>query len=104
MINPNFVKFNPKKYLDETNSKLLVVMDRFYPALKDSIAQSDTKRIVLSSLTEYSSLLYRVIIRRKPPKKEDLIPGIEYMTLPEFVKIGESSHLLYLVHIRRITI
>ena len=93
LINPNFVKFNPKKYLDETNSKLLVVMDRFYPALKDSIAQSDTKRIVLSSLTEYSSLLYRVIIRRKPPKKEDLIPGIEYMTLPEFVKIGESSHL-----------
>ena len=93
LINPNFIKFNPKKYIDETDSKLLVIMDRFYPALKEAIEQSNTKRIILSSLTEYSSLLYRLVIRRKTPKKDELIPGVEYMTLPEFNRLGEMSNI-----------
>ncbi len=95
LINPNFVKFNPKKYLDDTNSKLLVIMDRFYLPLKDAIAQSQTKQIVLSSLTEYSSLLYKMIIRRKNISKSDMIPGVEYSTLPEFIRSGQNSLLTF---------
>ena len=93
IVNPIYMKLNPKKYINDTNSKLLVIMDRFYPSLKDSIAQTNVEKIVVSSLTEYSSFLHKMIIKRKNIKKDDKIPGVEYLSLPEFIKIGENSRL-----------
>ncbi|MBQ3834737.1 MAG: AMP-binding protein, partial [Elusimicrobia bacterium] len=34
-VNHNYLKANAKKYIDDTNTKLLICMDRFYPLLKE---------------------------------------------------------------------
>ena len=90
-VNPNYFKFNSKKYIDDMNTKLFVCLDRFYPVLKDSIEQTNIKNIVLSSMSEYSSFLYKMIIRRKKVSNSDKIPGINYIELPEMIKLGEKS-------------
>lgn len=92
-VNPNYFLANPKKYIDETGSKLLIVLDRFYPQLKNSIAQTNIKNIVCSSISEYSSTLYKVLARRKEIKPSDKIEGINYINLPDFVKLGQNSQL-----------
>ncbi len=90
-VNPNYFKFNAKKYIDDTDSKLLICLDRFYPEIKDSIAQTNVEQIIVSSISEYSSYLYKLIARRKKLKPEDKIDNVSYIELPEFIKMGESS-------------
>ncbi len=90
-VNPNYLKVNAKKYIDATNTKLLICMDRFYPVIKGELAQTNIKKIMLSSMSEYSSYLYKMLIRRQKIKKEDKIEGVEYIELPEFIKLGENS-------------
>ena len=92
-VNPNYLKANGKKYINDTNTKLLICMDRFYPMLKEELEKTNIKKIMISSLSEYSSLLYKIIIKRKKIKQEDKIKGVEYITLPEFIKIGENSRI-----------
>ena len=92
LVNPNYFKVNSQKYINETNSKLLIVLDRFYPMLKDAIERTNVEKIMLASITEHSSFLYKTLIRRKKIKKGDIINGVDYITYPEFYKLGEESH------------
>lgn len=91
LVNPNYFKVNSKKYINETNSKLLIVLDRFYPMLKDAIEQTNVEKVMLSSITEQASFLYKTIVRRKNLKKDDLISGVDYITYPEFNTLGLNS-------------
>ncbi|MBE5935055.1 MAG: acyl--CoA ligase [Lachnospiraceae bacterium] len=91
LVNPNYFKVNSKKYINETGSELLIVLDKFYPMLQDAIASTNIKKIMISSITEYASLLYKILVRRKKLKKEQLISGVEYITYPEFYKLGFKS-------------
>lgn len=90
-VNPNYFKYNSRKYINDTNSKLLICLDRFYPEIKDAIGETNVKQIILSSISEYSSFLFKVVAHRMRIKKEDLIEGKEYITLPYFVKLGKRS-------------
>lgn len=90
-VNPNYMKINAKKYIDETNTKLLICMDRFYPIIKSELEKTNIEKILLSSMSEYSSFLFKVIIKRQKVKSEDRIPGVEYIELPDFIKKGEKS-------------
>lgn len=92
LVNPNYFKVNSQKYINETNSKLLIVLDRFYPMLKDAIERTNVEKVMLASITEHSSFLYKTLIRRKKLKKEDIINGVDYITYPEFYKLGEGSN------------
>lgn len=92
-VNPNYFQHNSKKYINETNSKLLICLDRFYPSLKESIAQTDVENVIISSLSEYSSYLYKMLIRRKKVKNSDKIKGVGYIDLPDFIKLGEYSNI-----------
>lgn len=91
LVNPNYFKVNSKKYINDTNSKLLIVLDRFYPLLQDAIAQTNVEKVMVSSITEQSSFLYKTLVRRKNLKKDQLISGIDYITYPEFNKLGINS-------------
>ena len=44
LVNPNYFKVNSKKYINETGSKLLIVLDRFYPMLQDAIANTNVEK------------------------------------------------------------
>lgn len=90
-VNPNYFKFNSKKYINDTNSKLLICLDRFYPLIKDAIAETNIEKILLSSISEYSSTLFKVLARRKKVSKSDRIEGVEYLELPDFIKMAERS-------------
>lgn len=92
-VNPNYLKVNGKKYIDDTNTKLLICMDRFYPLVKQELEKTNIKKILLSSMSEYSSFLYKIIISRKKVKKEDRIPKVEYIELPDFIRKGENSNI-----------
>ena len=92
-VNPNYFKYNSKKYINETNTKLLICLDRFYPLIKESISETNVEKIILSSISEYSSYLYKILAKRKKIKETDKIDGVDYLTLPEFVKIGENSNV-----------
>ena len=93
-VNPNYFKYNSKKYINETNSKLFICLDRFYPLIKDAVIETNVKQILVSSLSEYSSYLYKVLLRRKKIKLEDKIEGIKYIELPDFIKLGEKSNIV----------
>ena len=92
-VNPNYFKFNSKKYINETNSKFFICLDRFYPLIKDALKETNVKRVLLSSISEYSSLLYKVLARKKHISDKDKIDGVEYMDLSTFTKIGENSSI-----------
>ena len=92
-VNPNYFKFNSKKYINDTNSKLLICLDRFYPDIKDAIAETNVDKVILSSISEYSSFLFKVVARRKKISKSNLIDGIDYIELPDFIKLGENSNI-----------
>lgn len=92
-VNPNYLKVNGKKYIDDTNTKLLICMDRLYPVVKEELEKTNIKKILVSSLSEYSSILFKILIRRKKIKQEDRIPKVEYIDLPDFVKKGENSNI-----------
>ena len=91
LVNPNFFKYDSKKYINQLNSKLLICLDRFYPTLKDSIAKTNVKKIILSSLSEYSSFLYKIIYKSLKIKKSDKIDGVEYIELQDLIKLGNLS-------------
>ena len=57
--------------------------------LQDAIAQTNVDKIMLSSITEQSSFLYKTLVRRKKLTKDQFIEGKEYVTYPEFVKMSE---------------
>ena len=90
-VNPNYLRVNGKKYIDETNTKLLVCMDRFYPVIKSELEKTNVEKILLSSMSEYSSFLFKVLIKRQKIKDSDKIKGVEYIELPDFIKLGERS-------------
>lgn len=92
-VNPNYFKYNSKKYINDANSKLLICLDRFYPLIKDAISNTNVEQIILSSISEYSSFLYKVIARRKKISKNDMIDDIKYIELPDFIKLGEKSNV-----------
>ena len=93
-VNPNYFKYNSKKYINGSNSKLLICLDRFYPLIKESIEVTNVKQIILSSISEYSSYLYKLLIRRKRIKNNEKIEGISYIDLPDFIKLGENSKIV----------
>ena len=91
-VNPNYFKFNSKKYINDTNSKLFICLDRFYPEIKDALKETNVKNVMLSSISEYSSLLYKVLARKKRISDKDKIDGVNYIELDEFIKLGENSN------------
>ena len=91
LVNPNYFKVNSKKYIDEAGSKFLIVFDRFYPMLQDAIEATNVEKIMVSSITEQASFLYKTIVRRKKLRKDQIIAGKEYITYPEFNKLGLNS-------------
>lgn len=92
-VNPNYFKYNSKKYINDTNSKLLVCLDRFYPLIKDAIGETNVEKVMLSSISEYSSFLYKVLAGRKKVKDADKIEGVSYIDLPHFIKMGRNSNM-----------
>ncbi len=93
LVNPNYFKINSKKYINDANSKLLIILDRFYPMLEDAIRETNVEKIMLSSITEQASFLFKTLVRRKNLKKHQLIPGVDYITYPEFSRLGENSRM-----------
>lgn len=91
LVNPNYFKINSTKYINDTNSKLLIVLDRFYPMLQEAIKQTNVEKIMLSSITEQSSFLYKTLIRRKNLKRDQILSGVDYISYPEFERIGSNS-------------
>lgn len=92
-VNPNYLKVNGKKYIDDTNTKLLICLDRLHPVLKEELEKTKIKKILISSISEYSSFLYKIILKRKKIKEENKIPKVEYIELPDFIKLGENSRI-----------
>lgn len=92
-VNPNYFKYNSKKYINDNNSKLLVCLDRFYPLIKDAIGETNVEKVMLSSISEYSSFLYKVLAGRKKVKDADKIEGVSYIDLPHFIKMGRNSNM-----------
>ena len=90
-VNPNYMKFNSKKYINDTGCKILICLDRFYPLIKDAIAETNVSTIIAPSISEYFSPLYKSIIRGKKIKKSERISGVKYYNLKEFLKKGTDE-------------
>lgn len=90
-VNPNYLKANGKRYINDTNTKLLICMDRFYPVIKSELEKTNVEKIIMSSMSEYSSFLFKMLIKRQKVKDSDKIEGVEYIDLPDFIRLGEKS-------------
>jgi len=47
-------------------------LDRFYPILQDAIAQTNVEKLLVLSIIEYSSYLFKILAKRKNIKKEQM--------------------------------
>ena len=56
-VNPNYFKVNSKKYINNTNCKLLICLDKFYPAIKEEIGQTNVEQVMISSISEYATTI-----------------------------------------------
>ncbi len=92
-VNPNYFKYNSRKYVDEIGSKVMICLDRFYPLIKEEIAATSIEKLMIASMTDYMSLLYKIIIRGKKVRNADKIDGIKYYSMSEVLKIGEKSEI-----------
>ena len=63
LVNPNYFKVNSKKYINETGSELLIVLDKLYPMLQEAIASTNIKKVMITAITEHASFLYILHIR-----------------------------------------
>ena len=52
LISPELLKANTKKYLNETDTNTLVILDRFYPFVAEEISNAMTKHVVVTSLSD----------------------------------------------------
>ncbi|MDO5569011.1 MAG: class I adenylate-forming enzyme family protein [bacterium] len=94
-VNPNYFKINSKKYMDGTGSTVLFILDRFYDKLKDSISETKTNKIILSSLSSYASVFNKFKLDKnffKTINKNKIIKGIEYFDLDSFLVCGKNNN------------
>ena len=92
-VNLNYFKYNCKKYINDTGCKLMICLDRFYPAIIKEIAETNVKQLLITSISEYSSLIWKVLAGKKSIKPNDRIIGIQYLTLKELYGIGKKSRI-----------
>ena len=93
-VNPNYFKFNSKKYINDTGCRTMICLDRFYPLLKDEIGNTTVKQLIISSMADYMSLLWKILIRGIKIQPSDRIEGISYYSLTELLKLGEKSEMI----------
>lgn len=94
LVNPNHFKFNSQKYIDDTGSKILIMLDRFYVKLKNAVEITSVENVILVSITEYASAIYKLLARNKPIDKSMYIDCVDFWTYREFCKIGKRSTTL----------
>lgn len=90
-VNPNYFKYNCKKYIDETGCKIMICLDRFYSLIKKEISETIVEQLVITSISEYSSLIWKILAGKQRIKLEDRIDGVQYFTLKELYKRGKNS-------------
>lgn len=94
-VNPNYFKLNSKKYINDTNCKLLFILDKFYLGLKDEIANTNLEKIIFSSLASYASLFDKFKLGNpllKNIDKNNIIKNIEYFDLSSFLACGKRDN------------
>lgn len=94
-VNPNYFKLNSKKYIDDTNCKVLFILDKFYPKLKEEIEQTSLEKIIFSSLSSYASLFDKFKLGNpffKIIKKKDIINKVEYFDLDSFLACSKFDN------------
>ena len=98
-VNPNYFKLNSKKYINDTNCKVLFILDKFYPSLKEEIARTNLEKIIFSSLSSYASLFDKFRLSNpffKTIKKKDIIDNIEYFDLDSFLACAKGENYILL--------
>lgn len=92
MLDPRSNKNQLKFYLTENESRLLILYDACYPKIKDFIAETNVKKVVLLSVTESLPYLSKVIYSAANRKsKKELPEGELYISWADFIETGDSN-------------
>ncbi|MDR3141440.1 MAG: acyl--CoA ligase, partial [Tannerellaceae bacterium] len=114
LISKNTIQTSPREYLDGTNTDTLVVLDTFYHAIKEAIATTSVKNIVIVSLLDdigdpkalvdkikvsnpnFKYVPSAIIMRRlensyKKITAKNTIPGREYYSLQDFLNTTKKD-------------
>lgn len=93
LIAPELLYSNTKKYLNETDTNTLVILDRFYPTVAEAIGTTNVKNVIISTLCDDAPDFVK-------PKLEtpnffdtykELPKNINYVTKDEFLDAGKYS-------------
>jgi len=104
-IRANFVSHtilpsNPKEYIDETDTEILVLFDGFFPAVAPEITKTNIKNIIIISLSDNITTIPDYApeqIRNRLQKGDSVqriksaIPHLNIISLDSFVSRGEQS-------------
>ena len=93
LISPELLKANTKKYLNETETNTLVILDRFYPAVADQVEFSNTKNVVITSLADDAPDFAKpqLAIPDFFDTYKELPKNINYVTKEQFLDAGKYS-------------
>lgn len=91
-VNPNYFKINGKKYMDQVGATTLLVLDRFYPKLKDALSATATKRVIISKLDAYASSDRRKLRASffSRMRKSQQLPDVQYLDMASFLAYGQN--------------
>jgi len=104
-IRANFVSHtilpsNPKEYIDESDTEVLVLFDGFFSTVTEGIAGTSLRKIVITSLADgvdtvpdYVPEQVRALLHKSnsAQKIQAAMPHMNVISLDDFVAIGEQS-------------
>jgi len=91
-LSPELLGYNTKKYLDETETNTLVILDRFYPAVAKHIGETNVKNIVVTSLGDDApDFVKPKLVAPDIRSTYNLPENINYSNIEEFKKAGEGT-------------
>ena len=101
MVNPKYLKADCKRYLDQTNSKMLFILDKWYREIYKDISLSNNITVVLTSLSDYlpQDSDCRKDLRFKSVKRRTFSKGDNIIKLKDFL----AKYIDITMHIPTIT-
>ena len=104
-IRANFVSHtilpsDPKEYIDETDTEILVLFDGFFPVVAEGIAKTNARKIIIVSLADgvetipdYVPDPIRAMLQKSYSAKkiQAAMPQLEILPLDDLVAIGRRS-------------
>jgi len=95
-VSYHFLQTDSDRYISDNESSTLIVFDKFYPLIKESLEKTDVKKIILTSVASFMPFYMKTMaggddsIKNVEKMGVKLNPKFEYINMTDFIKDGKK--------------